>query len=96
MDEIIITTEEQNERALRELYELDTKGKWTDAEFGYMERLTAAIEKFEGEHYPIAEPDQRTKMLISDALGDDPERARKAMEELNWHVIEEDNDGQET
>lgn len=85
MDEIVITTEEQNEAALTELEELTGQEKHTDRELGYMERLTAAIEKFEAEHYPIAEPDERTKMLISDALGDDPERARKAMIELNWY-----------
>jgi hypothetical protein len=89
MDEIVITTEEENERAIQELYELDTKEKHTDAELGYMERLTAAIEKFEEEHYPISEPDERTKMLISDALGHDPEKARKAMAELNWHDAED-------
>jgi len=89
MDEIIITTEEQNEAALVELEELTAKEKLTDREQGYIDRLTAAIEKFEAEHYPIAEPDERTKMLISDALGHDPEKARKAMAELNWHDAED-------
>lgn len=85
MDDIVITTEEQNEAALAELEELLENEKPTDREQGYMERLTAAIEKFEEEHYPIAEPSPRDKQLISDALGDDPEKARKAMAELNWH-----------
>jgi antitoxin component HigA of HigAB toxin-antitoxin module len=90
MDEIVITTEEENERALQELELLSDKEKPTDAEVGYIDRLTAAIEKFEAEHYPISEPSDRTKMLIADALGDDPEKMRKAMNELNWHDASED------
>jgi hypothetical protein len=89
MDEIVITTEEENERATEELFELTAKDKLTDAEQGYADRLTDAIVKFEEEHYPMSEPSPRTKMLISDALGDDPEKARKAMEELNWHDAED-------
>lgn len=95
MDDIVITTEEQNDAALAELEELTGQEKHTDRETSYIERLTAAIEKFEAEHYPISEPSERTKMLISDALGDDPEKARKAMTELNWFDVE-DSDGQET
>jgi len=89
MDDIVITTEEQNDAALAELEELLENEKPTDRELGYIDRLTAAIEKFEVEHYPIAEPNERTKILISDALGDDPEKARKAMIELNWHDAED-------
>ena len=90
MEEIIITNDEENERAIEELCLLTDKEKPTDAEIGYMERLTDAITKFEDEHYPIAEPSERTKMLIADALGDDPEKARKAMIELNWHDASEE------
>lgn len=85
MDEIVITTEEQNEAAIAELMELTRKEKHTDRELGYMERLTAAIVKFEEEHYPMPEPTDREKRLIADALGHDPEKAAKAMKELNWH-----------
>jgi antitoxin component HigA of HigAB toxin-antitoxin module len=92
MDDIIITTEEQNDDALAELEELTLNEKPTDREQGYIDRLTAAIEKFEAEHYPIAEPSPRTKQLIADALGDDSEKARKAMTELNWFDAE-DYDG---
>ena len=90
MDDIVITTEEQNEVALAELEELLENEKPTDREQGYIDRLTAAIEKFEAEHYPISEPSERTKQLIADALGDDPEKMRKAMNELNWHDASED------
>jgi hypothetical protein len=90
MDEIIITNEEEYDRAAEELFELTAKDNPTDREQGYIDRLTDAIVKWDDEHYPHAEPSPRTKMLISDALGDDPEKARKAMEELNWHDAEED------
>jgi len=90
MDEIVITTEEENERACAELEELLENEKPTDREQGYIDCLTAAIEKFEAEHYPIPEPSDRTKMLVADALGDDPEKARKAMVELNWHDASEE------
>ena len=85
MDDIVITTEEQNEVALAELEELLENEKPTDREQGYIDRLTAAIEKFEAKQYPIVEPSPRDKQLIADALGDDPEKSRKAMTELNWH-----------
>jgi antitoxin component HigA of HigAB toxin-antitoxin module len=89
MDEIIIRNEEENDRAIAELEELMENEKPTDREQGYIDRLSAAIEKFEAEHYPIEEPSERDKMLIADALGDDPEKARKAMNELNWHDADE-------
>jgi hypothetical protein len=85
MDDIVITTEEQNEAALAELEELLENEKPTDREQGYIDRLTAAIEKFEEEHYPMPEPTDREKELIADALGHDPVKAKKAMKELNWH-----------
>ena len=59
MDDIVITTEEQNEAALAELEELLENEKPTDRELGYIDRLTAAIEKFEKEHYPMPEPSPR-------------------------------------
>jgi hypothetical protein len=91
MDDIVIRTEDENERAIEELMTLTDKEKLTDRELGYIDRLTAAIEKFEAEHYPIAEVQSpRTKQLIADALGDDPEKMRKAMIELNWHDASED------
>jgi hypothetical protein len=85
MDDIVITTEEQNEAAIAELFELTGKEKHTDRELGYIDRLTAAIEKFEDEHYPMPEPSPREAQLIQDALGHDPVKAKKAMKELNWH-----------
>jgi len=91
MDDIVIRTEEENERALAELGELLENEKPADREQGYIGRLTAAIEKFEDEHYPMREPSPRDKSLIADALGNDPEKARKAMEELNWHDAEDSN-----
>jgi antitoxin component HigA of HigAB toxin-antitoxin module len=91
MDNIIITTEEQNERALAELEELTGKDKHTDRELGYIDRLTAAVEKFEDERYPIVEPSPHDKQLMMDALSGDPTKVRKAMEELNWHNLGDDD-----
>ena len=85
MDEIIIRNEDEYDRAADELFELTEKDNPTDAECGYIERLHRAIVAWDDEHHPVSEPSERTKMLIADALGDDPEKARKAMTELNWH-----------
>lgn len=89
MDEIIIGSEEDYDRAAEELEELTAKDNPTDREQGAIDRLSVALEKWDEEHYPFEEPSERTSMLISDALGDDPERARKAMIELNWHDQED-------
>ena len=52
-DEIIITTEAENDVALAELEYLLNKDKLTDGEAGYIDRLTNAIEKFEDVAYPM-------------------------------------------
>ncbi len=83
--EIIIRNEDEYDRAADELYELNEKDNPKDAEFGNIERLNRALRAWDDEHHPVPEPSPRIKMLIEDALGDDPEKSRKAMIELNWH-----------
>lgn len=52
-----ITTERENERALREIEKLMSKPKLTKAEDNYLELLYVLVENFERTAYPIPNPD---------------------------------------
>jgi antitoxin component HigA of HigAB toxin-antitoxin module len=92
MEPIIIHNEEEYDQCADELFELTAKENPTSREEAYIEVLTDAIVAWDNEHYPTPEPSERTKMLISDALGPDKEKARKAMTELNWYDADEDEE----
>jgi hypothetical protein len=90
MEPIIIHSEEEYDRLADQLFELTSKEKPTSQDEAEIEVMTDALIAWDEIHHPIPEPSERTKMLIADALGDDKEKARKAMHELNWHDASEE------
>jgi HTH-type transcriptional regulator/antitoxin HigA len=65
---IIPKTEQENERLLEQVDKLMSKPKLTLEEGALLDLLTAVIEKFEDEHYPIAEaqPHELLRFLMEE------------------------------